>query len=122
MIEIHEPIWRKDTGKRCVGLAEFRLRAEGELTEVRITYRAKKDGKLSYPNPFIVRTDRCYSYPSSWVGGGNVKVYWIPVEDMKEVKNEKNTIETKPKNTNEKQASMQLYGIKENQDENKTEA
>lgn len=85
MITIHKPIWRKDNGRRCVGLAEYRLRQEGAITEIEIDY-INQEGNRIYPNKFHIKTDDVYWYPARWAKG-NVKLFIVPIEDLKEVKN-----------------------------------
>lgn len=90
MIIIHKPIWRKDTGRRCVGIAEYRLRCEGTITEIEIDY-TNKEGERIYPNKFCIATEKVYWYPVRWAKN-NVKLYIVPIEDLREL--EKKTIKT----------------------------
>lgn len=82
MIEIFKPIMRADTGRRCVGLAEFKLWREGEMVNVDITYK-RKDGSRIYPNPFQIPRSIVLRMPTQWQKG--VKLYIVPIDLMHEV-------------------------------------
>lgn len=77
-IEIESPIW--NGGKRCVGLAEYRLKNEGQVTQVRILYK-NKTGRYIYPTLLCKITEYIYKYPPKIVRNG-VKVYIVPIEDF----------------------------------------
>lgn len=79
-IEIRTPIW--NGGKRCVGIAEWRLRGK-EFVLVRITYR-NKNGELIYPGVYEISTMKLWSCPRQMMKNG-VAVRVVPIEDMREV-------------------------------------
>lgn len=78
-VEIKAPMWDGELRKRCVGIADFRIK--GDL-EVHITY-TRKDGTRTYPNPFRISYVKARSYPiKKWKG---ISLYIIPIEDMEEI-------------------------------------
>ncbi len=80
-VEIKSPIWNGELKKRCVGIADFRVKGD---MEVHITY-ARKDGTRTYPNPFRVSYVKVRSCPiQHWKG---INLYIVPIDEMTEIIN-----------------------------------
>lgn len=76
-IEIHTPIW--NGGKRCVGIAEYRLGTRS--TDIKITYK-NKDGVPIYPYTYTIETVTACKFPTMKLKCGiNLRV--IPIESLK---------------------------------------
>ena len=78
-VEIAKPIWNGEMKKRCVGIADFRIK--GDL-EVHILY-TNRHGIRIYPNPFRISMEEARKFPQQLVRG--LKLYIIPIEAMNEV-------------------------------------
>lgn len=78
MIEIYRPKWEGNEGRR-IGLAEYRLKYEGAVVEINITYK-NKEGLRLYPDPFYMRKVDIVKYPVEMASG--TKVYVIPIADL----------------------------------------
>jgi Zn-finger nucleic acid-binding protein len=80
MIEIYKPKWEGNSIRR-IGLAEYRLKLEGAIVEINITYR-NKEGLRLYPDPFYMRKVDIVGghYPVENASG--TKVYVIPIADL----------------------------------------
>lgn len=75
-VTIREPIW--NGGRRCVGVATFRLNAD--YVEIVIDYRDKA-GKLVFPEMFRLKSSKAKGYPRKTVRNG-VELVIIPIEDL----------------------------------------
>ena len=75
--EIKTPIWHGKTGERSIGIAEFRLPCE-----VNITYK-DSNGDLVYPNTYIVTEEDAKKYPIQQVNK-NIALRIIPIAKLKE--------------------------------------
>jgi predicted RNA-binding Zn-ribbon protein involved in translation (DUF1610 family) len=78
MIEINKPKWEGNQIRR-IGLADYRLRLEGNIVEINITYR-NKEGLRLYPDPFYARKVDIVKYPVESASG--TKVYVVPISDL----------------------------------------
>lgn len=78
MIEIFKPKWEGNQQRR-IGLAEYRLKLEGAIVEINITYK-NKEGLRLYPDPFYIRKTDILHYPVENASG--TKVYVIPIDDL----------------------------------------
>lgn len=78
MIEIYKPKWEGNTERR-IGLADYRLRLEGNIVEINITYK-NKEGLRLYPDPFYIRKVDIVHYPVENASG--TKVYVVPISDL----------------------------------------
>jgi len=78
-VEIAKPIWNGEMKKRCVGIADFRMK--GNL-EVHILY-TNRHGIRIYPNLFRISAEEARKFPQQLVRG--IKLYIIPIEAMDEV-------------------------------------
>lgn len=84
-IEIHHPKYNGSNGRKEVGLAEWRLKLEGVITQVKITQtykRGKLKDKLIYPTLYCMPTEKIIKYPSQIVGN-NTRVFIVPLDDFK---------------------------------------
>ncbi len=75
-IDIKEPIWKSP---RSVGLHVTDIPL-GENVEVSISYR-NKDGKLLWPDSWVISADTVKRYPSKAVRSGIV-LNLVPIEDL----------------------------------------
>lgn len=80
-IEIKKPIWNGLFNKRCVGIADFRIKDD---LEIRISYK-NRYGQLSHPNPYRISKLKALTYPIQVINGG-IRLHIIPLEDMEEIK------------------------------------
>ena len=71
-------------GKRCVGVADYRLRYESAKVKIEIDYITKKERMRLYPNPLYIEKLKVVKYPVQYVQ--DTKLYIIPIEDLKEGK------------------------------------
>jgi len=78
MIEIRKPLF-EGKGERKIGIAEYRLKLEGAIVEINITYRTKEGLRL-YPDPFYARKVDIVRYPVELASG--TKVYVVPIADL----------------------------------------
>jgi predicted RNA-binding Zn-ribbon protein involved in translation (DUF1610 family) len=78
MIEVNKPKWEGNSIRR-IGLADYRLRLEGNIVEINITYR-NKEGLRLYPDPFYARKVDIVKYPIENASG--TKVYVVPIADL----------------------------------------
>lgn len=78
MIEIFKPKWEGNTIRR-IGLAEYRLKLEGNIVEINITYKTKEGLRL-YPDPLFMRKVDIVKYPVENASG--TKVYVVPIADL----------------------------------------
>ena len=78
MIEIYKPKWEGNSIRR-IGLADYRLRLEGNIVEINITYKTKEGLRL-YPDPFFMRKTDIVHYPVENASG--TKVYVVPIADL----------------------------------------
>jgi predicted RNA-binding Zn-ribbon protein involved in translation (DUF1610 family) len=78
MIEIYKPKWEGNSIRR-IGLADYRLRLEGNIVEINITYKTKEGLRL-YPDPFYMRKTDIVHYPVENASG--TKVYVVPIADL----------------------------------------
>jgi len=78
VIEIYRPKWEGNQQRR-IGIAEYRLKLEGAIVEINITYR-NKEGLRLYPDPFFMRKTDIFHYPVELASG--TKVYVIPIADL----------------------------------------
>ena len=69
MIQINAPIW--NGGKRCVGIAEYRIRVAEPFTVFEVLY-SDRHNKRIYPQPFRIRTARLMAAPTQQVRGGMI--------------------------------------------------
>ena len=83
-IDIVEPIWKNP---RSVGLNVKDIPL-GEKIEVSISYK-NKNGRLLYPNNWIVSADMVRVYPSKSVRSG-IKVHIVPIADLNQLSNNQN--------------------------------
>lgn len=91
MIVIEKPMYKGDNAfdKRCIGIAEFRLAAEGYTAEITIKHR-RKTGEFVYPSTYLMDIKEIIKYPVEYVGHKkNVKVYVVPIKDLR-IKQEPN--------------------------------
>jgi len=79
MINIRAPIW--NGGKRCIGIADYRLPHENSIVEIAIGY-TNKEGMKIYPNKFYVDKAKLIKYPVMHVK--DTKLYIIPIADLEE--------------------------------------
>jgi len=75
-IDIKEPIWKSP---RSVGLNVVDIPL-GEKVEVSISYR-NKDGKLLWPDNWVISADEVKRYPSKAVRSGII-LNLVPIEDL----------------------------------------
>ena len=80
-VELMYPIWQGSREKRCVGIADYRVK--GSDIEVHILY-TNRHGIRLYPNPFRIGAEEVRKFPIQLVRG--LKLYIIPIEAMDEVK------------------------------------
>ncbi len=78
MIEINKPKFEGNRERR-IGIAEYRLKLEGAVVEINITYRTKEGLRL-YPDPFYARKVDIVRYPVETASG--TKVYVVPIADL----------------------------------------
>jgi len=78
VIEIYKPKWEGNSERR-IGLAEYRLKLEGNIVEINITYKTKEGLRL-YPDPFYIRKTDIFHYPIENASG--TKVYVVPIADL----------------------------------------
>lgn len=78
LVEIRAPIWNGQLKKRCVGIADFRVR---DFNKIVITY-TRKDGTRTFPNSYAMRGADIQKYPLVPIPGSSVKVYTVPLEDL----------------------------------------
>lgn len=90
-IDIAEPIWKT----RSVGLAVDDVPI-GELVKVTISYRSKKDGKLSFPGEYLLQVNDIRQFPISVIKG-NTRVHVVPIKEMANL-NLKISNQLKPQN------------------------
>lgn len=76
--EIKAPVWNGELRKRCIGIADFRIK-NAEMMEVTIGY-TRKDGTKPHPGVYRMPTSKLKTYPMETVGSG-VRVYVAPLED-----------------------------------------
>lgn len=85
-IEIDKPIYNgSNPGKKCVGIADWRLRNEGAITQIKINQLYKTGpmkGKRIYPTLYFMPTEEVIQYPTQTVGN-NTLLYIVPIDDMK---------------------------------------
>jgi len=72
VIYINAPIW--NGGKRCVGIAEYRIHPSQALTTFEVLYK-NKAGERIYPQPFRIRTDTLLAGPDT------EGEWWCDLED-----------------------------------------
>ena len=85
MIIIEHPMWKGDNAfdKRCIGIADFRLPGEGRTAEITIKHK-RKTGEYVYPSIYQMDVKDIIKYPAEYVGHKkNVKVYIVPIKDLK---------------------------------------
>lgn len=85
MIIIENPIWKGDQAfdKRCIGIAEYRLLGEKSTVEIQIV-KKRKTGEFVYPSTYVMDVKDIVKYPVDYVGHGKkIKVYIIPIKDLK---------------------------------------
>ena len=77
--DIREPIW--NGGRRCVGLAEFRLKRDS--ITITISYKDKFGTKL-YPYKYFMTSVKAKQYPTKEVSTarGNMILFIIPIIDF----------------------------------------
>lgn len=77
--DIREPIW--NGGRRCVGLAEFRLKRDSII--ITISYKDKYGVKL-YPDKYFMSCVKAKKYPTKEVSTarGMMKLFIIPIDDF----------------------------------------
>ena len=80
--EIQKPIWQGELRKRCIGVADFRIK-NADMMEVTIAY-TRKDGTKAHPGKYRMATDKLKTYPTQVVGSG-VRLYVAPLEDWEHV-------------------------------------
>lgn len=78
MIEIYKPLF-EGKGERKIGIAEYRLKLEGAIVEINITYKTREGLRL-YPDPFYARKVDIVRYPVELASG--TKVYVVPIADL----------------------------------------
>jgi len=97
-IDIAEPIWKN----RSVGLAVDDV-PMGQNVKVTISYRSKKDGRLSFPGEHVILVDEIRKYPVEVVRG-NIRVHIVPIKDLAKL-----TVF----NTNNQKPQSMLFGSNE---------
>ena len=77
--DIREPIW--NGGKRCVGLADFRLKRDSIV--ITISYKDKY-GVTLYPGKYFMTGIKARQYPTKEIttARGTMKLYIIPIADF----------------------------------------
>jgi len=76
-LEIRSPLW--NGGRRCVGIAEFKLGTR--VTDIKITYR-NKDGVPIYPHVFTIDTVDARKFPTMKLRSG-INLRMIPIDALK---------------------------------------
>lgn len=85
-IEINHPLYFANTGKKSVGLAEWRIALEDSVVQVRITQtyaKGEKQGKLIFPTLYCIAKSEISKYPQMMAGDGRTILRIIPLEDMR---------------------------------------
>jgi len=78
MIEIYKPLF-EGKGERKIGIAEYRLKLEGAIVEINITYKTKEGLRL-YPDPLFMRKVDIVKYHTELASG--TKVYVVPIAEL----------------------------------------
>ena len=81
MIVIDKPIYNGNVKKRCVGIADFRLRNESLDVDIKINHK-KVNGELVYPNLYTMNKYEIAKYPKQIIKN-NIILYLVPIEDLK---------------------------------------
>lgn len=85
MIYIKKPkYYGNNPHKRCVGLAEWRVRNEGVITYVKITQK-DKDGYDLYPNTLYMSSSEIGKYPINDTEVLGQRLFIVPIDDFKVV-------------------------------------
>ena len=85
MIVIHKPkFYGNNPENRCIGLAEWRVRNEGVITQVKIDYKTK-DRRDLYPNVLYMSSSEIAKYPRNDREIPGQILYIIPLKDFKVV-------------------------------------
>lgn len=85
-IEVHHPLYFANTGKKSVGLAEWRIVLEDAVVQVRITQtyaKGEKAGKLIFPTLYCINKSELSKYPTMLAGDKRTVLRIVPLDDMR---------------------------------------